>query len=512
MSWWLLGLGVALFAAPAHAEDLSKPTFHSFAGAFLIGDTHNFFVESELQLPLLQLGPFSLDYHHQESTPFLSVHNGIQAEQLYNRDELQADWQLTDWLRVITLGGYHVGYLEDRPGKAEAVAIGGGLGSPAQRNGNRFYWHALAGGYMAKHELNADWWTDLYGSWRAFYFVTDEYLGSKFRASLNLSMRAESANEDDHYRSLYKGGPEIELLTANGNRAIFELHWYRNDHNPFYGSQENGLLVGLDITSSREDDYLYHARQTRQPGWFPMIWGDYDAGVGGTRRVTRFEMNVEVVDFRIADHLGTFAIWYQTHQEFRDGDFDNISYSVALGLQTPIGLASPLSQGNPLVLGLDFLHRSDHSLNPNADRVAAVGVPTSLGPMIAHGSLNIWPRLRLQTLGWDLPYRDPTMYERRTAWLNFVDWRLTAGHDASSSRNRFPLAAQIGLNWDIATIQGFVVYTQGIASTGNETPDWLAELGVRRPVGKLFTRFETYGINRNIARGDILEIGAGINL
>jgi hypothetical protein len=266
------------------------------------------------------------------------------------------------------------------------------------------------------------------------------------------------------------------------------------------------------MTSSPDDDYHNHAPQTRQPGWFPMIWGAYDASVGADRRVTRFEMNVEAVDFHIAEHLYTFAIWYESHQERRDGDFDNISYSVTLGVQTSLGWESPLSQDQPLVAGVDFLHRSDHALNPDADRVAAVGEPTSIGPLIVNGSMNLLPRFRLQTIGWDLPYRDPTMYERRNAWLNFVDWRVTAAYDASSSRNRLPLAAQLGLNWDVATLQGFVVYARGLASAGNETPDWLAELGVRRPVGKIFTRFESYGINHHIARDDIFVVGAGVNL
>ncbi len=497
--------GGLLAATLVQAEDPTKPTFRSLAGALLFTDDHSYFVESELRLPLLREGRVGLTYHHHEATPFLDVSGDVQAESLYGRDELEVDLNLSEYVRLIALGGYRVAYLEDRTGKFSAFVWGGGVGAPERTDGERLHWHVLAGGFSDRRVLDADWWTDVYASWRMFYFIADQYLESRYRASVNLSARIESANESGHLRSFYKAGPEIQFLTANGNRANLELHWFQNDENPFYGSDDRGVFLGLNVISSRDDEYLWHVRQGRQPGWFPLIWGSYDVAAGTTRRVTRFEMSVEAVDFVIADHLYTFTAWYETHQEHRAGDFDNVSYSVTVGVQTPVGWESPLSQGQPLIAGADFLHRSDHALNPNADRVAP-------GALIESGSLNVLPRLRLQTIGWDLPYRDPSMYERQTAWLNFFDWRITAGYDTKSSRDRSPLAAQIGLNWDVATIEGFVVYARGLASAGNESPDWLAELGVRRPAGRVFTRFESYGIDANIASGTIWVVGAGVNL
>lgn len=512
-NWQLCVLAAGGLAATALlADDPPQPRFQSLAGAFLVAEDHNYYVETEFWLPLWYEGPVALTYHHHDATPFLDLEDGIQAELHYERNELELELRATDWLHVVAVGGYRIARREDLAGRFSAYTWGGGFASPPAIDGDRWRWRALAGGFFDRRDLTADWWTDLYGTWRAFYFVTDHYLGSAFRASLNLSLHVESANNGGHHRAVYKGGPEIRFVTANGNRAQLELHWFQNDDNPFYGRDESGLLVALNLVSAREDDYLWHARQTRQPGWFPMIWGGYDVAAGHDRHVTRFEMNVEVMDVAVADRLVTFFIWYETHQEQRPGDFDNISYSVTLGFQSPVGLESVLSQGTPLVAGIDFLHRSDHVLNPDADRVAAVGEPTELGPMILNGSINILPRFRLQTIGWDLPYRDPTMYERRTAWLNFVDWRLTAGYTASSTRSREPVAGQVGLNWDAATLQGFVVYLRGLASLGDESPDWQAELGVRRPVGKVFARVERYGINRHIARGDIWAVGVGVNL
>jgi hypothetical protein len=139
-------------------------------------------------------------------------------------------------------------------------------------------------------------------------------------------------------------------------------------------------------------------------------------------------------------------------------------------------------------------------------------VPTEVGPLIPNGSINILPRVRLQTRGWDMPYRDPHMYDRKNEWLNYFDWRLTAGHTANSTRPVGLFSGQVGLNWDIATVQGYVAYAEGVGSIGDETPTWRGEFGVRRPAIKLFGRAESYGISRQIARGEIFVLGVGVNL
>jgi hypothetical protein len=275
-------------------------------------------------------------------------------------------------------------------------------------------------------------------------------------------------------------------------------------------------MLGIEVMSSMDSNLVFRARDERQLGWLPLVWGGYDVGAGASRRVTRFEMNVELIDLLIAEHQFTGVLWYESRQEHCDGDFDNIAYSVTIGMQTPLNLESPLSQGQPLVLGADFLHRSDHSLNPGANRTADIGRPALIGDttqnLLDHGSVNLMPRLRLQTLGWDLPYRDPTMYERRTDWLNYFDWRVTAGISVNSSRHRGDYAGQLGLNWDVATLQGYVVYLRGLVSAGNETPDWQTEAGVRRPAGKLFTRYETYHMKPTLAQGAALIFGVGVYL
>ncbi len=505
-----LGCG-ALAANLACAEDPTLPTFRSFAGAFLLSDDHNFFVESELRLPLLRIEPVSVYYHYRETTPFLELRHP-QAEVLYRRQEMEVDFKIAEQLRLITVGGYHSTHLTDRRGLLSGYVFGGGIGSPLPTDGERIRWDVIAGTYVSRQDLDSDWWMDAHLSWRVVDFAHDRYLDSKFRASLVLAADMESSNDGGDFRPLVKIGPELQFFTANKNRASFQLQWYYNETNPFAGIEESGLLLGLNVHSSLDHDYVFRASQDRQSGWLPLIWGAYDIGAGNDRTISRFEMNVELVDFVFREQQFTGFIWYESRQLYRVGDFDNTAYSVTLGVQTPIGLESALSHGDPLVLGFDFLHRSDHALNPAQSRVDEVGIDTRLGKLIDNGSQNLLPRVRLQTVGWDLPYRDPSIYERKTDWLNLIDWRITAGINENSSRDRGVFAGQLGINWDIATVQGYVVYLRGIGSFGNETPDWLGEVGVRRPAFRIFARYEGYGITSTIARGDTLVAGIGVAL
>ena len=89
---------------------------------------------------------------------------------------------------------------------------------------------------------------------------------------------------------------------------------------------------------------------------------------------------------------------------------------------------------------------------------------------------------------------------------------MTAGISVNSSRHRGDYAGQLGLNWYVATLQGYVVYLRGLVSAGNETPDWQTEAGVRRPAGKLFTRYETYHMKPTLAQGAALIFGVGVYL
>ena len=507
-AWLKIILGVILgilLARSAVAYDSMAPTFQTTAGKFIGGGHNDFLVESELRVPLLQLGPAAFTYYYRETTPFADVNNAPRAQVLYRRNELQADLKLNNCVRLMAVGGYERSDFVDRHGLLSAYAAGGGVGSVRNSDNDRLEWSLVAGSYLSRKGTDVDWWTDAHLTWRWWEFDTDHYRQSEFRPALALSANAESANEDERFHGFYRIGPELQLITANNNRASIQLQWYRNDADPFYSRNENGALLNFRVDSTLQTNYVLHAREERRSGWLPLVWGGYDIGADTARRVSRFQMNVEVVDFAVKEQPVTVALWYESRQEYRPGDFDNIAYSVTASFLTPIGLESIASHGDPLVFGAGFMHRSDHSLNPDAIRVPP-------GGLLTNGSHNLIPRLLLQTQGWDLPYRDPGMYQRKTEFLNLFDWRVTAGYDVRDTHDRGKLGGQLGLNWDMATIDGYVVYLQGLGSVGNETPDWLGELGVRRPVAKIFTRFERYGMEPQVGRGETFTVGFGVFL
>jgi hypothetical protein len=345
---------------------------------------------------------------------------------------------------------------------------------------------------------------DAHATWRVWRGKDKQAFGGTFQPAIGLAADIESSNAGDAFRARYRVGPVVEVLSANGNQVRFEARWYHTDANPFFEDRDTGLLLGVGVQAEFDQDKILKARDQRPAGILPLVWGQYEIGYGNARAVQKFELNTEVHDYQLGEQRLTAVLWYESRQEQRDGDFDNITYSVSPGIQASIGLESPLSQGQPLVVGTDYLHRSGHALDPAAARVTP-------GTYLERNSVNIC-RLRVQTLGWDLPYRDPAMYERKTEFLNYFDWRATLGYDWYHSRERSNPAAQIGLNWDAATIQGNVLYARGLISLGNEIPDWSAECGLRRTWGKVFFSVERTGLEQYLGRGTAVVGGVGFNL
>jgi hypothetical protein len=493
---WLNG------TARAYAEDQTQPMIRAMIGG-LFFDEHSYIAESAVHLPILREGTFGLAYDQYEVTPVLR--EGAQTQLLTTRNRLTADYSLGDRFRLIGVGGYHRTAFQDRAGSLEAWEIGGGIGSPLRREPGRLDWSVAAGGYPDRERLDADWWADLNATWRVYEFSEGQMLETSFRPFLGLSADVESANDGGRFHALYRVGPVLEVLSANGNRARFRAQWYANDGNPFYEDRFSSMLLGVEVTTSLDQENLFSARDQRPVGWLPVIWGQYDIGYGGDHQLQRTELNAEIHDFKIAEHIFTAVLFYESRQEYRTGDYENASYTISLGAQTVVGLASVLSQGQPLVLGTEYLHRSAHALSPDADRAPP---PPDVLP---HSSLNLL-RARLQTQGWDLPYRDSSIYRGETRWLNDFDWRVTLGYDFHHSRDRANPAAQLGLNWDAASLRGCVAYARGIVSVGNETPDWQIETGVRNRPWKVFFRWESYGLEDQLARGNLAVVGLGFVL
>ncbi len=501
----ILGVAIALltgFSSTVFAEDRTQPTIDGMIGP-LFGGKHSYMAESRVQVPLYRSDAWALTYQQKEVTPVLK--EGSQTQLLNLRNQFKADYNLNDTFRVIGVAGYHRTALQDRPGLLDACEVGLGLGSVVTPEIPRLEWSATAGGFAHRRRVDADWWSDLHVAWRVYQFNQRQMSETAVQPWLSLEADVESANDGARFQGHYRIGPVLEMVSANGNRAKFRAQWYANDGNPFYENRYSSMLLGVEVSASLDSQKLYDARGNRPTGWLPLVWGQYDLGYGGERSIQRTELTAEFHDMELLDQLLTGILTYESRQEYRPGDYDNVSYTVSIGAQARVGLASILSQGQPLVVGAEYVHRSAHVLAPDADRVPA-------GETLPHNSINLGPRLRVQTLGWDLPYRDPGIYAAETRWLNRFDWRLTIGHDFHHSRERANPSGQVGLNWDAAAVRGCVLYARGLGSIGNETPDWQAEAGVRRPRGELFFRYERYGLESWLARGNAAVAGIGFAL
>jgi len=497
----------ATLAAPAAdevaavAQEESRPTLQAMiAGLFF--DDHSYMAESSVRLPMLHESGFGVSYYQHEMTPILR--EGAQTQLLTTWNGVEAAYATDFGLRVIGIGGFHRTANQDRPGSLQTWELGLGLGSLPNSAPQRFEWSVTLGGYAAAQRLDADWWANLSLTWRTFDLPQRPFLETGVKPFIGLGADVESANDGAEFHALYRVGPIMELVSGNGNIARFRAQWYANDGNPFYETRFSSLLVGVEVSTSLDVTNLFDMRDQRRPGWLPVVWGEYDAGVGVGSHLQTTELTAEIHDIRLGERIITPIIWYESRQDYRDDDYDNVSYTVSLGMQTVTGWPSLLTQSDPIVLGVDYLHRSAHALAPDESRVPA-------GTVLPHDSVNL-VRVRAQSQGWDLPYRDPTIYSGDTRWLNHFDWRVTLGYDFYHSRDRGNPAMQFGLNWDAATLRGCVAYARGVVSVANETPDWRIEAGVRHRPWKLFLRWEDYGLESQIAEGPLAVVGLGIVL
>jgi hypothetical protein len=129
--------------------------------------------------------------------------------------------------------------------------------------------------------------------------------------------------------------------------------------------------------------------------------------------------------------------------------------------------------------------------------------------------VNIW-RVRVQSLGWEEPYRYKEHFDEITRWLGVLDWRVTAGFAEQNSRRRSKaaggFACQVAANVDIATVRGVVAYAQGAYSIQQETPEYYAEVGLKRPTFRVFWRAEDFAAIATASRGGVFYLGFGVNL
>src|SRR5262245_41532295 len=132
-------------ALSIRAEDPTQPVIKGMIGGLFFDPDHSYMAESSVQLPLLRDGPFMLSYQQHEVTPVFK--EGSQTQLLNLQNRIRADYTLSEYLRVIGLGGYQRSAFEDRAGSLDAYQAGAGVGSPILPTVPRLEWSVTAGGF-----------------------------------------------------------------------------------------------------------------------------------------------------------------------------------------------------------------------------------------------------------------------------------------------------------------------------------------------------------------------------
>ncbi|MBV9463534.1 MAG: hypothetical protein JO317_04835, partial [Verrucomicrobiae bacterium] len=352
------------------------------------------------------------------------------------------------------------------------------------------------------------------------YRVVDLPFGSgglhnELRPSLLLELEEESTNDGAHRAGYYvEGGPTIEMMSMNGNRFSVFFHGVKNSGDEFRMSNDEGVFAGVKATTFQDTPQPNHYDWDFEGArWIPRmravneLCGSFDGSLN------KIEFRLDAFEWKTFDQIWTVYTDYEHRQNWLS-NFDNTSYSVNPGLKTyiePNEWLAVLTDGQHLVPFVEYSHRSDHALDPK-DPLRFTSANTTGHGYLRRQSIDNFQG-GFQTLGWNNPNYRAEKYQKVSSFVNQFDWRLTAGYAVNEPRQRDQPPASAGLNWDIASIEGFVVYAQGIVGIGEANPDYIAELGVKRPGGNVFLRYESYGLPARLeGRQHPLYAGIGMQL
>ncbi len=521
---WLLGVGSVTAAEPVAEkksdDDALKPRTTGRIGFVLGGKRHDFHVDSQWQLPFWARDGWFAAFEHRDISPLLDTGgafgNQFQIEHIDATESLRVERQLNPTLALKTLQRYRHFMVADRVGKRFSFESLFGFGTPDRESEpSRFQWELLAGPVREIRNVDADWALVARGSWLAWQWDAPRWANDAARWGISLDADMESVNYGGEFRPQFEIGPTLRFVSLGGSEVDLFAHWMQNADNPLSFIRDHGIFAGVRFDSRRGPQWGHDWLEFKSGRILPAAWARHELGVGHDNMVTMFETGIAVSQFNLVSLPTTLYLWYQHRREWRDGDFDNTTYSAFIGPQTPvrIPLISPwLARDEPVIVALDYFHRSDHALDPPAARLTpGVTRDTPMGKFLIHGSVNIW-RARLQTAGFDAPYRYKSHYDRATRWLGVVDWRVMCGGASQVDRARGNPSFQVAATVDIASIEGVVLYSRGLLSWNEESPDSFIEVGLKRPLGKIFWRYETYGIRSSISRGGVNYFGFGLNL
>ena len=519
----LLTIASAAHAAAAPKPDPETPNTHDpvieevgrfdLGGAYaLFGDTYQFSVESQAQIGLRIDRDWLLLYRHRDWTPFVNgdQFGRIQPDILTLSDELRLYRALSQrWAVGLALRNTEA-YAIDRPGGSSLAAVG-----PAIRYNDRIGAYALRAEVDLSPVVDGDgpadgdlvWQTrfqverPLSKVWPVFWNVD--------QAALRLAVDAEGIAGAPSDPFTLRVGPELVFPTRQGNDLSLFAHYWTNQNHPFAATQdEDATLLGIAVSSPAWGDSLDTSTQVGKLQGAPSIGGRYDLGFSSDFWLSQFDLYGDAFTFEAFTRPWSFVIDYSHRRKlgFADEDPQNTAYWVMVGLETPLPWAPT---GVPVIAGLDFTHRSDHALDVPKQQILAPGAP--LDPnvdRIQSTDINVFPRLRLETAD----YSDPVPHAdllRKRGWIGHLAWQVSGGWDFEQVDESEPFSGRVALRSDLIGLGAYLLYLEGAAGSGSETPEWSVESGLRGSRHRAFVRFEDWGIPSRLGGEQVGMIGAG---
>jgi hypothetical protein len=481
-------------------------------GAYAIGDTYQFTVESQAQFGLRIDRDWLFLYRHQDWTPFVNgdQFGRIQPDILTLTDEARLYRALSPQLALGIAARNAESFKIDRPGSSSLTAVG-----PA------FRWQSMAGHYSFRAEgdispiANGDgradgdyiWQLSLQVDrpmskvWPIFWNVDHTLL----RLSAEAQGIAGTADGDPYSLRI---GPEIVFPTRQGNDLRLFTQYWSNQDNPLSApSEEDAALVGIAVSSRAWDPESSENLDTSRLNGVPSISGRYDLGISSDFWMSRFDLYGDAFSFEAFDHPWTLIVDY-THRRklgIEDEDLQNSGYWVSVGLETPL----PWRIADQIMLaGLDFSHRSDHALDftPERQRDDVVAYDRKSGRVLST-DMNVFPRFRLESRDWGNPVPPRELLQKR-GWVGSFDWRLCGGWDFEAVDDGDLFSSFIGARSDLLGLGSYLLYVEGAAGAGSETPDWSAESGFRGRRHRIFARYEDWGIPSRLGGEEVGLLGA----
>ncbi len=335
----------------------------------------------------------------------------------------------------------------------------------------------------------------------AWYLLDMAWTPSFASGWITLDLRYEGLGDPSPSGGAWEGGAVLHLMPNRPRSVDLALRYVSVEDQPLFSFDDDGWGFWIELQADPSSDGTGPGDSEGAAGSL-LASGSLRLGLGDDGYTSRFGARAF---WRAPGRNYGFHVDYCARTDVSDDPIGMFAVSLgpALEFATP---PPPLEGPERILVGLEFLHRSDHALDADPGRLAASGHYTDLGSMVEHTNINIVPRLFLTTSGW----HSPDLF--RTADPPRWSVRLAAGYRLGTNSADPGFAGSAGLRINFLRRENLTGYLRGILGTGRETPETAAEIGLESGPWLFYLSWSDPDLDANL--GDPLEgtVGIGFRL